>query len=108
MSNTTIQFKPEFELRLKRLRIKTKFVNELKKHVTRTLLENEKKDQILLHGEIINVKTHRNIDSAMILNRKHDWQMFILNSFAFWKTKDGADYWMSIATTQRPPIRTRG
>jgi len=89
-----IQFKPEFELKLKRLRIKSKFVKEMKSYVSRKLLLPR---ELKLHLKGVDRNTHRNIDSAAILNKQKDWNEFIVKSFSWEETKDGYPYWYEIS-----------
>jgi len=94
----SIQFKPEFELKLKRLRIKGKFLNELKDYINRSLTTRKPNyaGEIQMHGKAVKVKTHRNIDSAIILNKKEYWRQFIVWAFDWEETKDGYQYWSDI------------
>jgi len=96
-TGTYIQFKPDFELKLKRMRIKSKFLKELRNHINRELLLNiEEGNAMFLHGALINRATHRNIDSAIILNRLKHWRQFITLAFAWEETEDGYQYWNEI------------
>lgn len=88
-----IQFKFEFESRLKKLRIKSKFVKEMKSYVSRKLLLPR---ELKLHLKGVDRNTHRNIDSAAILNQSKNWEIFIVNAFIWEETSDGYMYWREI------------
>lgn len=88
-----IQFKPEFELRLKRLRIKSKFVKELKAYVSRKLLLQR---ELKLHLKGVDRNTHRNIDSAAILNKSKSWTEFVEQAFDWEESTDKYFYWLEI------------
>lgn len=88
-----IQFKFEFESRLKKLRIKSKFVKEMKSYVSRKLLLPR---ELKLHLKGVDRNTHRNIDSAAILNQSESWEQFMIKAFAWEETDDGYHYWQKI------------
>ena len=88
-----IQFKFEFESKLKKLRIKSKFVKEMKSYVSRKLLLPR---ELKLHLKGVDRNTHRNIDSAAILNQSKNWETFIVNAFIWEETSDGYMYWREI------------
>lgn len=88
-----IQFKFEFESKLKKLRIKSKFVKEMKSYVSRKLLLPR---ELKLHLEGVDRNTHRNIDSAAILNQSKDWKGFVAHAFAWEETEDGYQFWENI------------
>jgi hypothetical protein len=76
MATVQIQFKSDFELKLKRLRIKTLFLKEIKK-------SGPKKIRI--------------IDRAIRLNGKSNWSSFIQSAFVWGNTGDGHDFWYEIS-----------
>ena len=90
-----IQFKFEFESKLKKLRIKSKFVKEMKSYVSRKLLLPR---ELKLHLKGVDRNTHRNIDSAAILNKSKNWETFIAEAFAWEDSEDKFMYWANIAT----------
>ena len=69
----TITFKPEFEKKLKELRIKTKFVKNINFQKNHTKVEIEE------------------------LNEINHWTHFIRSAFIFKKTPEGIDYWWGIS-----------
>lgn len=89
-----IQFKFEFESRLKKLRIKSKFVKEMKSYVSRKLLLPR---ELKLHLKGVDRNTHRNIDSATILNQSEGWFAFIYQGFDWFESEDGYLYWLEIS-----------
>ena len=75
----TIVFKPEFETKLKQLKVKTKFVNNLRK--ARKLEYTNNSMEAIVE----------------LLNGCTDFRSFIINAF-FWKiTPEGEDFWDNIA-----------
>lgn len=93
MAAIRIQFKYEFESKLKALRIKDKFVKEMKSYVSRKLLLPR---ELKLHLKGVDKDTHRNVDSAAILNKSNNWEEFIVKAFAWEETNDGYHYWQEI------------
>ena len=98
--NLIIQFKPEFELKLKRLRIKGKFLNEMRRYITRRCIAEKEYGIMHIHlfpGLNVDPKTHRNVDSAIYLNKLKHWRQFIQCAFNLEETTDGYQYWNEIA-----------
>lgn len=95
----TIQFKPEFELKLKRLRIKGKFIKELRMHLSRESLKyiEGKKQWIHVYSTKVDMSTHRTMDSAIFLNGLKSWKTFIFVGFFWNETEDGIEYWKAIS-----------
>ena len=80
---TTITFKPEFESKLKRLRIKTKFVKNLKGYVKQIGVSDS--NQEILNQIIKN------------LNTSSSWDLFITRAFTWCETPEGRGYWLEIS-----------
>jgi len=91
-----IQFKPEFELKLKRLRIKSKFIKELRAYLLRVGTESAPGPVCLHATECVDITTWRTIDSAIYLNKLKYWRTFIARAFDWTETKDGYQYWNEI------------
>ena len=70
----TYRFKPEFEEKLKRLRVKKKFLTNLK---------NRYEDNL---GPILE-----------LLNNRIDWYNFIIAAFVWENTPEHHDFWSKIA-----------
>lgn len=76
----TIVFKPEFEKKLKKLRIKTKYVNNLMKPGA--------------------IKANTGVqpeDPVEYANNKHNWYEFIANTFIWKDTPEGFYFWSRIS-----------
>jgi hypothetical protein len=81
----TIVFKKEFEDKLKKLRIKTKFINNLK----------TVKDPL---GSITSLEDSPSLKERIEkLNDRYYWIDFIYGSFTWDKTPEGHAYWENIA-----------
>jgi hypothetical protein len=74
----TIVFKKEFEDKLKKLKIKTKFLKNL---TVESVNSNTSKD----FKTIEDVVKH--------LNSRANWERFLVESFSWWHSNEGADYW---------------
>mgnify|MGYP003529820338 CR=1 FL=1 len=75
----TITFKPEFETKLKKLKIKTKFINNLK------------------HGKGILQRTYPLLkDRVNIINDSPDWRSFVTEAFIWIDTPEKETYWFEI------------
>lgn len=72
----TLTFKPEFEAKLKQLKIKTKFVNNCKK---------------------VKWPEHQAIRIKECFNTTNNWLHFIVYAFHWDSTPEGYDYWFKIA-----------
>lgn len=72
----TIVFKPEFETKLKQLKVKTKFVNNLRKYTNNSME-----------------------DVVAWLNCSKSFSLFICNAFLWRSTPEGADFWNNIANS---------
>ena len=72
----TIIFDEPFESKLKELKIKTRFINNIKNHCKRTDYDFQKK--------------------LNELNRQPNWYCFIGSGFLFINTPEGATYWYNI------------
>lgn len=73
----TIVFKKEFESKLKELKIKTKFVNNIK-------------DDCRMNGYSLQYRINQ-------LNRYTTWYDFIDHAFCWYNTLEGKAYWEDIA-----------
>lgn len=71
----TIVFKPEFEAKLKKLKIKTKFVSNIKKHSH--------------NGSTFN-------EQIAFLNTLLTWNGFIRSAFVWSETPEGSDFWFNL------------
>lgn len=76
----TIAFKPEFEKKLKKLRIKTKYVKNLMKP-----------------GAIEANMGIQPKDPVEYANNKHTWYRFITDTFAWKSTPEGFTFWSNIS-----------
>jgi hypothetical protein len=72
----TIYFKPEFEKKLKELKIKTKFVNELRRYCKAT--------------------NKHFINRAELINKNQRFYRFLFDGFPWHTTKDGYPYWSAM------------
>ena len=80
----TIVFKPEFEKKLKDLKIKTKFIKNMKYHI--------------LHEDYMECGCPNTVKEQLsILNNVEDWWTFIWKGFNPETTKEGMPYWSNIA-----------
>jgi len=76
----TLRFKPEFEAKLKKLKIKTKFVKERKAH----LLAKKNGDET------------RRFVNQIVFEGTNNWRTFINNAFDWSRTADGDNFWEMI------------
>jgi hypothetical protein len=79
----TIVFKPEFEEKLKKLKIKTKFIYNIKRDLDIKLQDTTDKTLIKRIEE---------------LDDRPSWRLFILGAFVWEYTPEGKDYWSYIST----------
>jgi hypothetical protein len=71
----TIVFTPEFENKLKRLKVKTKFIKNVNKY---------KRDSYIGTNHLS-------------LNKESEWLFFIANAFPWSNSPEGIDFWAKIA-----------
>lgn len=78
MKKQTIVFKKEFEVKLKKLRIKTKFIHNIKHYRTEG---DSFKERIIF----LNKESNKN------------WRNFILAAFSWENTPEGVNYWSKVS-----------